>query len=152
MIVVLDSGVLGLLSSPKATDANRACNTWLADHLVAGTQVVLPEIVDYETRRAYLHRRMARYTRRLDDLHDILFYQPLSTEAMRLAAELWAEARRSGRKTAPDHALDIDVILCAQARLLQAPEAAVVVATTNVKHLAPFVSAARWESIRPSDG
>lgn len=150
MIVILDSGVLGLLSSPKATDENRACNAWLADHLAAGTQVVLPEIVDYETRRVYLHRGMTRYIRRLDDLHGILFYQPLATETMLRAAELWGEARRSGRKTASDRALDIDVILCAQAQQLQHPDHALVVATTNVKHLAPFVSAAPWESISPA--
>ena len=153
MIVVLDSGVLGLLCSPKATEENRACNVWLAEHIAAGTQVILPEIIDYETRRVYLHRGMTRYTRRLDDLHDILVYQPISTGAMVRAAELWGEARRLGQKTASDRALDVDVILCAQAQLLEqalgVPEHPLVVATTNVRHLRPFVDAAEWEAIEP---
>lgn len=153
MIVVLDSGVLGLLCSPKATGENRACNVWLAEHIAIGTQIVLPEVIDYETRRVYIHRGMTRYTRRLDDLHDILVYQPISTGAMVRAAELWAEARRSGRKTASDQALDVDVILCAQAQLIEQalgmPEHPLVVATTNVRHLAPFVAAAEWGEIEP---
>ena len=35
---------------------------------------------------------------------------------MRVAAELWADARRSGRPTAPNHSLDADCLLAAQAR------------------------------------
>lgn len=111
--------------------------------------MVLPEVVDYETRRVYEHRGMRRYTSRLDDLGETLTYQPLSTPAMRRAARLWGEARRSGRKTASDQALDIDMILCAQAQLLDVPEHALVVATTNVKHLVPFVEAAVWRDIEP---
>ena len=149
MIVVLDSGVVGLLCSPKGGDVTRDCRLWIAELLQAGHQVVLPEVVDYETRRVYEHRGMARYARRLDDLVETLTYQPLNTVAMRRAARLWGEARRSGQKTASDRALDVDVILCAQAQLLEVAEHALVVATTNVRHLAPFVDAAEWEAIEP---
>jgi hypothetical protein len=64
---------------------------------------------------------------------------------MRLAAQLWADARRMGRPTAADAALDGDVILAAQARAL-GEEAAlpVTVVTTNVAHLSLFVRAALW--------
>ena len=120
MIVVLDSGVVGFLCSPKGGAVTRDCRLWIAELLRAGHQVVLPEIVDYETRRVYEHRGMARYARRLDDLVETLTYQPLSTVAMRRAAWLWGEARRSGQKTASDRALDVDVILCAQAQLHRA--------------------------------
>jgi hypothetical protein len=67
---------------------------------------------------------------------------------MLLAAELWAQARRQGQPTAPDLALDADVILAAQARLLaqQQPEP-VVIATTNVGHLARFAPARLWRDI-----
>lgn len=151
MIVVLDSGVVGFLCSPKGGDVARDCRLWIAELLQAGHQVVLPEIVDYETRRVFEHRGMVRYAKRLDDLADTLTYQPLDTVTMRHAARLWGEARRSGRKTASDRTLDIDVILCAQALQLQHPDHALVVATTNVKHLSPFVNAAQWEAIKPGE-
>ena len=110
----------------------------------------MPEIVDYETRRAFLHREKVHHTRGLDDLHTILLYLPITTSAMIRAAELWAEARKIGRKTASDAALDIDMIVCAQAQiLLDGREDEWVVATTNVRHLAPFVPAKVWREIAP---
>ncbi len=84
---------------------------------------------------------------RLDRFIEAAGFIPLTTEAMRLAAEVWAEARNQGRRTAPDPALDGDVILAAQARL--AGKGAVV-ATTNPGHLSRFVTAAHWSEIVPA--
>ncbi len=81
---------------------------------------------------------------RLDAFGQTLEYLPLTTVAMRRAAELWAEARRRGTPTADPHALDGDVILAAQALTLGIE---VVVATTNVGHLGRFVAAAEWADI-----
>ena len=64
---------------------------------------------------------------------------------MRRAAEFWAEARRDGRPTAPDPALDGDVILAAQAATLDRDD--VIIATTNPKHLSRYVPAALWTDI-----
>ena len=75
-----------------------------------------------------------------------LEYLPLTTAAMRLAAGLWAQARRGGYPTAPDPALDGDVILAAQALSLGVP---VIVATDNVAHLSRFVTADLWQNITP---
>lgn len=66
---------------------------------------------------------------------------------MLLAAELWAEARQAGQPTADAKALDGDVILSAQARLLSDETTEVVVATTNVSHLSRFITALDWQSI-----
>jgi hypothetical protein len=75
---------------------------------------------------------------------------PISTVAMRRAAELWAQARSMGQPTAPDLALDGDVILAAQAIVLAAQEAEpVIIATTNPAHLQRYTAAAEWSTIQP---
>ncbi len=67
---------------------------------------------------------------------------------LRFAAELWAEARRGGFPTADDKALDADVILAAQARVIDLdPDLDVVVATNNPGHLSRFVLALDWSTI-----
>ena len=65
---------------------------------------------------------------------------------MRQAASFWAEARRQGRPTANDMALDGDVILAAQAATLGTAD--VVIATTNVAHLSRFLPSELWQNIR----
>ena len=66
---------------------------------------------------------------------------------MLLAASLWAEARQNGQPTADAKALDGDVILSAQVRLLCDDNTEAIVATTNVAHLSRFISAFDWQSI-----
>ena len=72
---------------------------------------------------------------------------PVTAETMLRAAELWADARRRGRPTAGPHELDCDVILAAQASLAVRPGESVVVATTNIGHLAQFIDARDWRSL-----
>lgn len=77
-------------------------------------------------------------------------YIPITTKEMRLAAHFWARLRRTGKPTAPNDALDGDVILAAQAAALLALGEDVIVATTNPHHLARLVPAAQWDTIAPS--
>jgi enoyl-CoA hydratase/carnithine racemase len=83
----------------------------------------------------------------LDQLAQKAEYLPLTTAAMRKAAELWAAARSLGRPTAANPALDGDEILAAQALTLGTPD--VVVATGNVRHLSRYVPAEMWSAIMP---
>lgn len=106
-----------------------------------------PEIADHEVRRELLRAGKSRGIQQLDELKRVLEYAPLTTEAMLLAAQFWADARRQGRPTADPHALDADVILAAQATLIAAPGDEVVVATTNPAHLGHFVDARIWQDI-----
>jgi predicted nucleic acid-binding protein len=112
-------------------------------------RIVVPEIVHYELRRELL--RLGK-TKALRDLHTFNNaipdrYVPITTDAMNLAAELWADARRRGFPTAPRDAIDVDVILAAQILSLGLRPADFVVATTNMTHLAQFVPAELWSSI-----
>ncbi len=143
LVIVLDSGPLGLLVYPRGLPEVDGCDHRLESLIATGHRVVLPEIRDDEVRRELLRLDLGRGLDRLDTLKTLLEYVPLSTDAMVEAAELWADARRHGRPTADPKALDIDVILAAQARLLTAPQDQAVVATANVGHLARFVEARR---------
>jgi len=64
-----------------------------------------------------------------------------------VAAELWAQSRQSGRPTAGRAALDIDVLVAAQALTFGVAGSAMVIVTTNPKHLSQFVAARQWSEI-----
>ncbi len=112
-----------------------------------GERVAIPEISDYEVRRELLRAGLLPSLRRLDNLKQTLDYIPIQTETMLLAAELWAEVRKTGQPTADLKALDGDVILSAQTRLLCNQATEVIIATTNVSHLSRLVTALDWQSI-----
>ena len=148
--VLLDSGVLGLATNPKPTVEALRCARWLDAILAAGAVVVVPEIADYEVRRELLRAGRTNGIRRLDALKSHLFYLPITTDMMLKAAEFWAQARRQGKPTAAEGALDGDAILAAQAAVLSAASDQVaVIATTNVGHLSRFVAADVWDTIQP---
>jgi predicted nucleic acid-binding protein len=145
-VVVLDSTPLGILCHPRQPPHALACRQWLTDLVAAGARVIVPEIADYEIRRELIRLGGMVALANLDGYTLQLEYLPLETTAMRLAATIWAKARNAGQPTAPDLALDADVILAAQALNLNAP---VIVATGNPRHLSRFVSAALWSDITP---
>ena len=149
MVIVLDSGPLGLLSNPNPTRATLEASQWAESRANAGDQLVIPEIADYEVRRELLRARKERSVARLDQLGTILTYLALTTAMMREAASLWAKARQTGRPTAHHAAIDGDVILAAQAKVAQGMIRGdtVVVATTNPAHLARYTDARRWSDI-----
>ena len=110
----------------------------------------VPEVADYELRRVCLHREFRESIVRLDNLKRTIVYLPITTEVMNKAAEFWADARRRGKPTAPDAALECDAILAAQT-VLQADtknDVETLVATDNVRHLELFVKAKRWREIQ----
>src|SRR3954468_15642990 len=100
MILVLDTGVLGLLCHPRA-EQNRPVSEWLSGWLASGTPglvVYVPAIAGDELRRKVAHiirkkQASRRGLERLNDLERVVGYLPITTEMMRLAAELWADAR-----------------------------------------------------------
>lgn len=144
-VVLLDAGPLGLVTNPKRSPQSSACNRWLQTLLLAGSRVIVPEISDYEVRRELLRARKIQGLQRLDALIMAIEYLPLTTDIMHDAARLWAEVRQRGQPTADRHALDGDVILAAQAQSIST--GSVIVATTNVGHLARLVDAATWTDI-----
>jgi len=143
--VVLDAGPIGLVTNPRRSPTSTACAAWLQSLLVAGSRVVLPEITDYEVRRELLRANKAKGIEHLNALGRLIEYLPITTAAMRRAAEFWAQARQQGQQTAADTSIDADMILAGQAMTLGVTD--VVIATTNVGHLSRFVPAELWTNI-----
>ena len=149
MRLLLDTGVLGRLCHRSRTQylpvRRRLWQFINAVH--SGREVIIPEIADYELRRKLLHliAKNAGHPESLDHLNAAateFTYQPIDTETMNLAAQLWCEARLKGIPTANDASLDADVILAAQAKLANG-----TVVTTNRKHLSRFVPTIEWTEI-----
>lgn len=123
------------------------CRRWLGNLIAARCRIVIAEIADYEIRREFIRMGKTVSIQLLDGLVSTHDYVAISTPAMRIAAELWAFARNIGQPTAHDHALDCDVVLCAQTHALSDPTA--IIATGNPAHLARFAPAADWQTIAP---
>ena len=143
--ILLGSGPLGLITNPKASPQAAARGQWLVNAIRGGASVAVPEIADDEVRRELIRARRSAGIARLDALILQVEFLPIGTPTMRRAAEFWGEARRQGRPTAPEPALDGDVILAAQAATLKRPD--VIIATTNPRHLSRFVAADLWTDI-----
>ena len=112
-VLLLDSGPLGLITQPQRSHQVIAITDWLKDCLRAGARVLAPAIVYYEIKRELLRANKAVGIARLEAFVNAApdRYVPLTDDALRFAAELWAQSRRAGRPTADASALDIDVLL-----------------------------------------
>ena len=149
--IYLDTGVLGIVTHPKAGPESKECVKWLLAILEAGNKVCVPEICDYELRREYNLNSSVNALKNLENLNSQVDYVPIDTKMIRRAAELWAQARRDGNSTADPKELDADVILVAQALLSPKEEIGDrIVATTNVGHLSRFIKADTWRNIQPA--
>lgn len=137
---------MGEITHPES-EKRGPIREWLFGLLEVGAYPRLPEIVDYEHRRTLLRRDAYRQVERLNAFKQVFGYEPLTTEVMLTAAELWADVRKRGLPTGTERELDVDVILAAQARVLEEGGNAVTVATTNPRHLSRFVDALPWQEI-----
>jgi predicted nucleic acid-binding protein len=147
--IFLHSGPLGLLTHPQRSVEVITVTQWLSRCLLNGSQIIVPAIVYYELKRELLRARKTLSVGRLDALINAApgRYLPLSDDALRLAAELWAQSRQAGRPTAESKALDIDVLIAAQALSFGVSPAEVVVATTNPRHLGQCLLARTYSDV-----
>ena len=144
-VVLLDTGIIGLITNPKRAHESLACNCWLQILIKAAIRVILPEIADYEVRRELLRANKIKGIKRLDELANLIEYLAITMDAMGKAALFWAQARQQGQPTAGDKTIDGDMILIAQAVTLSVKN--LIIVTTNVGHLSKFVRADLWQNI-----
>jgi len=150
-IIVLDSGPLGDACRKRGHPKVEGLTIWHHHARANGAIVAIPEITDYEVRRGLLLTGATDAVQRLDSLREELgHYIPISTAAMRKAAELWAGARRKGIPTADEKEIDGDVILAAQAMLYTGLGDSLLVASYNASHLSRYqLDARHWNDIVP---
>lgn len=158
MIVFLDSNILGLISNANTSfDECQKCDKWFTTLSIRGVRFFTSDICDYEVRRGLISSfiRSGKIPPGIDILNslktnDCLEFLPISTEALDLAANLWARASNEGLTTRDDKNIDVDIIISAQYQILkdEYPGRQVIVATTNLKHLSRFCDAARWQDIK----
>ena len=151
--ILLDTTPLGLLTQKLGVANGDACKVWYGTLVQAGCRFFVPEIADYELRREFLRQKNVTAVLRLDAFitAEQGRYLPLTTPAIRIAAELWAQARQQGNVTAQPAALDGDALIAAQANLFVPITwglIGMVVATANVSHLSVLTTAETWEQIR----
>ena len=150
--LLLDSNVLSKVVRPDIADNQPVAAAVFGLFSDRSLKPCVPEIIHYELRRKLLHlgyrphqgRKWAREALIL--LEDIVVawgYVPLTTEAMKLAAEIWAQKRIDGQPGVPEEHLDIDVILAAQARV-----AGGRVVTLNERHFKNIADLFDWRSYK----
>ena len=105
-IAALDAGPLGLVTNPNSSPKSVRCAKWLQTLTADGVRVLISAIADYEVRRELLQANRTRGIARLDALAKLLAFVPITTSAMRLAAEYWAQARQQGQPSAGDNTID----------------------------------------------
>jgi predicted nucleic acid-binding protein len=145
--IILDSAPLALIVHQRPIPAALECRAWLKGRIARGHRILVPAIVVYELRRELLRLNRIKSLELLDEFvrAEPDRYLTLGDDDLRLAAKLWADLRKGGTPTADPHALDVDVILAAQAMSLGHTD--FVVATTNVAHVNLLVNAEDWRTV-----
>lgn len=83
MIVFLDTGIIGLLSSPRKTGEAVEGKEWLFHLLSRGVYVTSSDLCDYEVRRSLLLNQIynplaTEGIKNLDELQDLIEFLPLT--------------------------------------------------------------------------
>jgi len=151
--LLLDSSILSCVLRPEVAENRPVATAILRVLEDPRYEIIVPEIIDYELRRKLLHmghhrHQARRWAKEALDLLDELVavgYLPLTTNAMRMAATLWAQTRAKGESRGPEESLDVDVILAAQAR-----QAAGRVVTANERHFKHLVEVFDWRPYQHS--
>jgi predicted nucleic acid-binding protein len=162
MIVLLDSGVLGLLVHPiqrelkednkKITEISQ-CTKWFYSLSARSVYFVTSEVSDYEIRRELI-RIQSSGIEILDNLRldSIIDFLPVNTQVWEKASQLWAKMRQERIATASDRNIDADMIIAAQWQILceENQGQGIYIATTNLKHLQRIAGkyALEWQDIR----
>lgn len=145
MRLALDTCVLSILCDDRHKEHGDALKWLQKRSSETGMEICVPALAVYELARGLLYAQVrdrkarSRGMERLERLRATFSVLTLDNAALLRAASLWAEARNQGRRTAPDQALDGDVIIAAQAL-----EVGATVVSDNRKHLSRYCAVEDW--------
>lgn len=153
MIVILDTGVLGWMCNPNSHPKAIEYRKWLYKLLSRSVIVNTSEICMYEVKRGLILASQSAGSfegiERLNDLRKVIDFLPITTKVLEEASILWASAQSKSQGTSNPKNIDVDIILCAQWKILQdeSPGRRVVVVTENLRDLSRFADADSWKNI-----
>ena len=151
MIIILDTFPTSSVSKREGRKPTLSdhCHKWVDNCEYAGHTILVPAVSYYEALRELEQRQALSQMVRLKEFCLLpTRFMPLTTIHLEAAAKLWGDARRGGRPTSSNDALDADVIIAAQALSLGLTRSEYVVATTNVSHLSRYVPCDEWTNIK----
>jgi predicted nucleic acid-binding protein len=103
MIILIDSGILGRLTSPNSVADTGAFKKWFDLSLIR-TNVVSSKICHYEIRRGLLLAQKQGLTAdglsNLDEFHQVIDFLPVTETILDLAADIRATANQPPELTA----------------------------------------------------
>lgn len=70
-VVLLDAGILGLVTNPKRSQQSTDCARWLQNLAIQDNRIIVPEIADYEVRRELLRAVLSRIITEYEKLGDL---------------------------------------------------------------------------------
>jgi hypothetical protein len=152
LIVILDTGLLGWITNPNYVKSKKYID-WFEQLVCRSATVMTSDLCAYEVERGlFLARKKTGAfdgITLLEDLRNRIVFLPITSELLRESAILWADAQSQSLGTSSPKNIDVDIILCAQYRLLQNeyPGRTVIVATENIRDIGRFANADRWEHI-----
>ena len=154
MIILIDSGILGILSNPNESEVNTKCEEWLYNKITKGCTVVTSQICKYEVKRSLIlcqkkNSLQAEGLEKLADLEKLIDFIPMTEEDIDIACQLWADSIIVGIQVAPQQDINFDLIICSQWQRLktESPGREITIATHNIRHLKRFAHAELWENL-----
>lgn len=154
MIILIDSGVLGILSNPNESATTIKCEEWLYNKIVKGCTILTSQICKYEVKRSLLLCQEQKPSQvsgiqKLAELENLIDFIDVKPPDIETACQLWVQSIVEGIQVAPMMDVNFDIIICAQFKRLELenPGREIVIATTNLRHLQRFVKADLWENL-----
>lgn len=153
MIILIDTGIVGLLTQPNSTNESTQILDWMYNSLAKSVRVLASDICDYEIRRglikARLDGRCSDGIEKLDQLREVIEFLPITNRALAHACVYWADAAKKSQLNAPKHDINFDLILCGTWKVLTEdyPGQDIVIATKNLRDFLRFANADLWQNI-----
>lgn len=152
MIILIDSGILGILSNPNESELNVKCENWLYEKFLRGT-ILTSQVCKYEVKRSLLLNQKRNLQlagiNKLTELENLIDFISITEEDIEIACKLWVKSIIQGIQVAPEKDINFDIMICTQWERLKKenPGREIIIATDNLRHLTRFAQAQSWQNL-----